>query len=231
MIANSKKIAVILAVRYDSTRLFGKALLPLANEETMTGLIIKRLRSSKVISDVIVATTEASLPFIEKTIKDLNASFYVGSESDVLTRYKEASEKHNVDIIVRATADNPLVSVRALDLIVNHHIKTNADLSYYDLMPHGSGVEVIDFDALKYASDSSKDAFEKEHITQYIYRNQDKFKIEKPSAPKAFRMESLITTVDTLEQYENVKKIFLKYNNNIYIDIDTIIKDIKNNAL
>jgi len=231
MIASSKKIAVILAVRYDSTRLFGKALLPLANEETMTGLIIKRLRSSKVVNDVIVATTEATFPFIEKTLKDLNASFYLGSENDVLMRYKEASEKYNVDIIVRATGDNPLVSVKALDLIVEHHIKTNADLSHYKLMPYGSGVEVIGFDTLKYASDSSKDAFEKEHITQYMYRNADKFKIEKPTVPKEFAMESLITTIDTLEQYENVKKLFLKYNNNIYIDIDTIIKDIKNNVL
>ncbi len=224
----SKKIAVILAVRHNSTRLFNKASLPLANEETMTELIIKRLRSSEIADDVIVATTKASFPFIEKTIKSLNASFYVGSESDVLLRYKEASEKHNVDIIVRATGDNPLVSIKALDSIVHHHIKTNADLSYYDLMPHGSGVEVINFDALKYASDSSKDDFEKEHITQYIYRNDNKFKIEKPITPKEFEMPSLITTVDTLEQYENVKKIFQKYNNNIYIDIDTIIEDIKN---
>lgn len=226
-----KKIAIILAVRHNSTRLFGKVLLPLANEDSMTSLIIKRLRSNSFKSDVIVATTEASFPFIEKTIKDLNASFYVGSEANVLTRYKEASEKHNVDIIVRATGDNPLVSVKALDLIVEHHIKTNADLSYYDLIPHGSGVEVIGVDALKYASDHAKDDFEKEHITQYIYRNSHMFKIEKPTAPKEFQMESLITTVDTLEQYENVSTIFERYNNDIYIDIDTIIKDIKHNGI
>lgn len=224
---NNKKIAVILAVRYNSTRLPKKCLLPLAGEATIIELIVKRLKKSNTIDDIIIATTDESYTYLKEIIEKLNCNFYIGDEENVLSRYVEAAEKYDVDIIVRATGDNPLVSVKALDLIVEHHKRTNADLSHYDKLPYGSGVEVINYDALKYASDNSKDMFEKEHITQYIYRNSDKFNIEFPLTPDSFNNEKLHTTVDTKEDYENVKKIFEKYNNDIYLEIDTIIKDLR----
>ena len=42
-------------------------------------------------------------------------------------------------------------------------------------------------------------------------------------------MPELRTTVDTIEDYKNICALFEKYNNDIYIDIDTIIKDIREN--
>ena len=224
---DDKKIAVILAVRYNSTRLPKKCLLPLAGEASIIELIVKRLKKSRTINDLIIATTSDSYIYLKEIIEKLNCNFYIGDEENVLARYVEAAEKYGVDIIVRATGDNPLVSVKALDLIVAHHKKTNADLSHYDKLPYGSGVEVINYNALKYASDNSKDMFEKEHITQYIYRNPDKFNIEFPLAPDSFNCETLHTTVDTEVDYQNVQKIFERYNNNIYLEIDTIIKDLK----
>ena len=41
-------------------------------------------------------------------------------------------------------------------------------------------------------------------------------------------MPELRTTVDTIEDYNNVCSIFKKYNNDIYVDVDTIISDIRN---
>ena len=216
-----KKIVIILASRIGSTRLPNKALKPMADCSSMLELIIKRLRSSKMANDVIVATEE-------KSYDSFKCSYFVGSEEDVLDRYTKAAFKFNADIIVRATGDNPLVSIKALDMIIDYHIEKNADLSHYDLLPYGSGVEVINYDALKYADDNSNDKFEHEHITQYHYRNADKFKIENPKVNNDFAMPELRTTVDTLEDYNNVCSIFKKYNNNIYIDFDTIISDIRN---
>lgn len=223
-----KKIIIILASRVGSTRLPRKALKPMAGCSTMLELIIKRLRSSKMANDVIVATEEKSYNEFSKIFENLKCNYFVGSEEDVLDRYVKAAEKFNGDIIVRATGDNPLVSIKALDSIIEHHIKTKADLSHYDLLPYGSGVEVINYEALKYANDNSNDSFEHEHITQYHYRNPNKFKIENPKAEESFRMPELRTTVDTVEDYNNVCSIFKKYNNDIYIDVDDIIRDIKN---
>lgn len=224
-----KKIIIILASRIGSTRLPQKALKPMANCDSMLELIIKRLRSSKKASDIVVATEEKSYNAFKNIFEKLKCNYFIGSEVDVLDRYTKAAQKFGGDIIVRATGDNPLVSIKALDSIADYHIKNNADLSYYDLLPYGSGVEVINYDALKYANDNSKDAFEHEHITQFHYRNADKFKIEKPKVSEEFAMPELRTTVDTIEDYKNICALFEKYNNDIYIDIDTIIKDIRKN--
>ena len=223
-----KKIVIILASRLGSTRLPKKALKPMAGYDSMLELIIKRLRSSKKANDVIVATEEKSYDSFKKIFDKLKCSYFVGSEEDVLNRYTKAAEKFNADIVVRATGDNPLVSIKALDMIVDYHIEKNADLSHYDLLPYGSGVEVINYEALKYADDNSKDLFEHEHITQYHYRHTGKFKIENPKVIESFAMPELRTTVDTIEDYNNVCNIFNKYNNDIYIDVDTIISDIRN---
>ena len=69
--------------------------------------------------------------------------------------------------------------------------------------------------------------FEHEHITQFHYRNEGKFKIENPKVSEEFAMPELRTTVDTIEDYKNICALFEKYNNDIYIDVDAIIKDIK----
>lgn len=223
-----KKIVIVLASRLGSTRLPQKALKKMANCDSMLELIIKRLRSSKRANDVIVATEEKSYESFKNIFDKLKCNYFIGSEEDVLDRYTKAAEKFNADIVVRATGDNPLVSVKALDMIIDYHIENNADLSHYDLLPYGSGVEVINYEALKKANDSSKDSFEHEHITQYHYRNPDKFKIENPKVDEEFAMPELRTTVDTIEDYNNVCKIFEKYNNDIYVDVDTIISDIRN---
>lgn len=223
-----KKIMIILASRIGSTRLPKKALKPMANCDSMLELIIKRLRSSKKANNVIVATEEKSFKAFENIFEKLKCDYFIGSENDVLDRYVKASEKFKADIIVRATGDNPLVSVKALDMIVDYHIKNNADLSYFDSLPYGSGVEVINYEALKYANDNSKDSFEHEHITQFHYRNANKFKIKNPKVSEEFAMPELRTTVDTIEDYNNIRALFEKYNNDIYIDIDAVIKDIRN---
>lgn len=223
-----KKIVIILASRLGSTRLPQKALKKMADCDTMLELIIKRLRSSKKAHDVVTATENKSYNAFKNIFDKLKCGYFVGSENDVLDRYTKAAEKFNADILVRATGDNPLVSIKALDMIIDYHIEKNADLSHYNLLPYGSGVEVINYDALKFANDNSEDAFEHEHITQYHYRNPDKFKIENPNAAENFAMPELRTTVDTMEDYNNVCRIFEKYNNDIYVDIDTVISDIKN---
>lgn len=223
-----QKIVIILASRVGSTRLPQKALKPMSGCSSMLELIIKRLRSSKKADDVIVATEEKSYESFKNIFDELKCSYFVGSEEDVLNRYTKAAEKFNADIVVRATGDNPLVSIKALDMIIDYHIEKEADLSHYDLLPYGSGVEVINYEALKIADDNSKDSFEHEHITQYHYRNADKFKIENPKVSNEFAMPELRTTVDTIEDYNNVCGIFKKYNNDIYVDVDTIISDIRN---
>ncbi len=223
---------VILASRHNSSRLPQKALKNILGMPLLE-VAIKRLQRSVCSENVIVATTEASFPYFENIIKNTNTLYYIGDEDDVLGRYVEAAEKFDVDTIVRATGDNPFVAIEALDCIIEHHKQTGADLSHYENLPYGSGVEVIKYTALKKSALETTEPFCREHITQYIYKNSSLFKIENPTAPDKWNMLDLRLTVDTIEDYQNVLQMFEKYND-IYVEIDTIIADarkLKNNII
>lgn len=217
---------VILAARHNSSRLPKKALKNILGKPLLE-VAIRRLQKSTYASNVVVATTEASFPYFEEIIKTTNVLHYVGSEEDVLGRYTEAAEKFGLQTIVRATGDNPLVAIEALDYIIMHHHKSGADVSHYEGLPYGSGVEVISYSALKKSSLEAVEPFCREHITQYIYKNEDVFRVERPISPAKWNMPNLRLTVDTIEDYNSVLKIFEKYND-IYVDIETLIKDAQN---
>ncbi len=216
---------VILAARHNSSRLPKKALKNILGIPLLE-VAIRRLQKSIYADGVVVATTEASFPYFEDIIKNTNANYYVGNEEDVLGRYIEAAEKFNMQTIVRATGDNPLVAISALDSIILHHRQSKGDVSHYVGLPYGSGVEVISYDALKKSSLEATEQFCREHITQYIYKNENVFRVERPVAPDKWNMGDLRLTVDTIEDYEQVLKIFERYND-IYIDIDSIIADVR----
>ncbi len=226
---NYSSTKIILAVRVTSTRLASKATKQILGHSILE-IAIKRLQRSKECSEVIVATTASSFEALQSIIEKTNASYYIGSEKDVLSRYVLAAKEFGVDTIVRATADNALVSILALDSIVESNKTSKADLSYYTGLPYGSGIEVIKYSALELSNRNTKDDFCREHITQYIYQNKNMFNIECLPAGQKWNMENLRTTIDTIEDYQYVKKIFEHYND-IYVDIDRIIDDIKNNRL
>ena len=107
-----------------SSRLPGKVLTHLDKNERVLDLLIKRLKLSKYLDLVIIATTP--------NIKDLliidvakahNVSYFVGSENNVLKRYYEAAKKFELDIVIRVTSDCPFVDPQILDDMIDFYIK------------------------------------------------------------------------------------------------------------
>jgi spore coat polysaccharide biosynthesis protein SpsF len=101
-----------------SSRLPGKVLLPLGGKPVLQN-IIERLRRSKYIDSVIVATTtnEADNPIIE-LCQSLNCSYYRGSEDDVLSRVLEAAKEFATDIVVEVTADCVMIDPKFIDEMI-----------------------------------------------------------------------------------------------------------------
>lgn len=225
-------VVTILAVRYASSRLPGKMLLPI-NGKTMTELIINRLLRSKKSDALVVATSPSTVPYLKDIIRDYNenVSLFVGSEDDVLTRYYDAAKRANADVVVRATGDNPLVSLDALDALVSYHVSRKADVSHYRDLPWGAGVEVLSFEALSRAYTHAKDPFYREHITQYIYANEGDFVIKRPRAPKKWRAKKMRITVDTREDYAKMRMLFSAFSHaGDFLEIDEVIRNFDKNT-
>src|SRR5437016_2300293 len=105
MIQN-KKISAIIQARMTSTRLPGKVLMPILGEACLQRMI-ERLRNSKHLDDIIVATTvNKTDDAIVELCKKLDCHYYRGSEEDVLGRVLEAAQLHATDVIVEIPGDN-----------------------------------------------------------------------------------------------------------------------------
>jgi spore coat polysaccharide biosynthesis protein SpsF len=102
-----------------SSRLPGKVLLDIAGLP-MLALVVERTRRAKTVDEVVVATTtEPDDDPTAALCRERGYSFYRGSQHDVLDRYYQAAQIFNAEIIVRITADCPLIDPQVIDQTVN----------------------------------------------------------------------------------------------------------------
>lgn len=167
---NLIKVGIITQARTTSTRLPRKVLME-AGGKTVLEHGVDRLRWSGF--PVYVATTiNQTDDEIVELCEKIGVPYYRGSEYDVLSRYYECAEKFGLDVVVRATSDNPLVDGNLIREGVEKYL-TLPENSYVsncleDPYPHGFNFEIFGFNALKYAHAMAKKPFEREHVTPFI---------------------------------------------------------------
>lgn len=173
-------IGVIIQARMGSTRLPGKVMLKLG-QNSILAHVIKRAQSIKSINKVIVATTnKPEDDIIEKEALLKGAHLYRGSESNVLERYYLAGKTFDLDIVIRITADCPLLDPTISGQILDRVILNNYDYSSNSLVtsfPRGLETEVFTFSALEQAYLQATMEYELEHVTPFIYQNPQLFHI------------------------------------------------------
>ncbi len=136
-------------------------------------------------------------------------ALFVGDPDDVLSRYIAAAERFNVATAVRATGDNPLVSARMADRIVRMHLDASADYSRFDGLPLGTGVEVVRTGALKIADSTTDDPYDREHVTPYLYRHPEAFRLNIVPVEREYRAPDSVT-IDTPEDLKRIERILRK---------------------
>lgn len=164
-----------------SSRFPGK-ILELINNKPQLVFQYERLTKSKLADKVVVATSESYKDnLVEKLCITNDIQFYRGSEEDVLDRYYKASLCFKADLIIRCNADCPFIDPDIVDKVINAwHSLDNIDYAsniLEETFPLGMHTEVFSLGALKRAFDNAKGSDEREHVTPYIYRNPDKFKL------------------------------------------------------
>ena len=202
------KIAVIIQARTSSTRLPKKVLKPLPYNSNITVLeqVIRRLKHSKIIDEIIIATTtdKQDNEIINISNKE-KVKCFKGSMNNVLQRYYLAAKENNIDIIVRVTSDCPCIDSNIIDWMLNEHLKNNVDYTYQNKkneFPLGLCPEIINFSALEKAYLNAKEDYEKEHVTPYIYLTKpNDFNLLFLKTPKKYNAPNIRITLDTEEDY------------------------------
>lgn len=201
------KIGAIIQARTSSTRLPSKILkeLPYGSGITVLEQVIRRLKRSKELNEIIIATTTGKdNDKIVAITKKENVKSFRGSKDDVLARYYLAAKENDLDVIARITSDCPCIDPEIIDLMIGKHIEAKADYTSNTCKrtyPHGLDVEVFNFDVLEETYKNAQKDYEKEHVTPYIYRNPQLFKINQIEAPEKLYAPDIRITLDTEEDY------------------------------
>ena len=209
------KTGIIIQARMASTRLPNKIMLDLCGKPLLWHVVERCKRAD--IDEVIIATsTNKENDIIEEFCEKNNYKCFRGSEDDVLNRYYKAAKKFKLDIIVRVTSDCPLIAPeiinRAIDGLKkgNGDYVSNASIRSY---PRGLDVEVFTFDVLEKAHKLTKDKFQREHVTAFIYNNPQMFKIGSLIVKGLLKKPDIRICVDTKEDFELLKIIYNKFYN------------------
>lgn len=205
-------IGVILQARLDSTRLPRKALLPLDNKPVI-------LRVMEALNNVpadtrILACPQDSLSTLKPLAEEAGFHIFSGPKEDVLERFCMVIRHFSLKRVIRATGDNPFVFADGAILINNEAASLNADYSCYSGLPYGAGVESVSAAALLKAAEETNSVFDREHVCPYLYNNPQMFKLHRPLAPIKWQFPDIRVTIDTHEDYERAKQLYIALNNN-----------------
>jgi spore coat polysaccharide biosynthesis protein SpsF len=165
------RIVAVIQARMGSTRLPGKVLKPVAGQPLLWH-IVHRLKASRLIEDIAVATTTNAR---DDAIAEFGAKHDIavvrGPEDDVLARFALAAEALDADIIVRVSSDAPFIDAGFVDHLIASMIEQGGD---YVLLEEGSvtaheGVDPFTRRALdKLMMDAHDDPVAREHVTGYF---------------------------------------------------------------
>ncbi len=197
--------AVFLQARLDSTRLKNKALLPLAGKTVLEHCM-------EALNDVgadhyVLLTDERSQPQLSPLAQRCGFRVFAGHPDDVLDRFSRAAERFGAGRVIRATGDNPLVSADVARSCLALLDSETADYAGLTGMPLGTGVEAVRMAALQKADSDARDRYSREHVTPWLYRNPDRFRILTRACPADWEHSARVT-LDTAEDYRNLQRIF-----------------------
>tara|TARA_B100000427_G_scaffold140520_1_gene116902 strand:+ start:12207 stop:15320 length:3114 start_codon:yes stop_codon:yes gene_type:complete len=211
----SNKTLAIVVARSESTRLPGKASLPVGSCTTLEHLFqrLELARSKGSINSIAFCTTyDNSDDDLAEFVSNLGIKVFRGDVDNVLKRMSLAVAAFpDHDVVLRITGDDILCDPSYLKKTVEHHLLTGADYTDAKSLPSGTEVEVFHRETLKYIIRHALDTEGTEYLTNYITHNQDIFKCSSLEISSLHSIEARLT-LDTKEDYEVIKGMLKEFN-------------------
>lgn len=225
------RTGAIIQARLSSTRLPRKVLkkLPYDSDVTAIEQLICRVKDSKFINDIVLATsTQKEDEELIEIAKKNGIKYFRGSIDNVLSRFYQVASKEKFDVVVRLTGDCPCLHPAIIDNALDSHFQHQADFSSTAIertWPHGLDLGIMNFNVLEEAYENAIHDYEKEHVTTYIYKSHpDKFRINIVKAPPPYNRPDIRITLDTIEDYTLLCAVFDYLHRDIgFFTIDDIL--------
>lgn len=230
MVKHLKTVAILQA-RMNSSRLPGKVMLDIAGQP-MLAHVVARLGRASSLDGVLVATTvDASDDVLAEYCQENGIAIVRGSQFDVLDRYYQAASQAGADIVVRITADCPVIDPQLVNQALDEFVRTGVDFAANRLpppftrtFPIGLDIEICTFQALSRAWKEATQPYQREHVMPYLYEQVD-LEVKTPEmsiglSGQGFKvlllnhapdLGALRWTVDTAEDLEFMREVFSRF--------------------
>jgi N,N'-diacetyllegionaminate synthase len=226
--ADVGNVAVLIAVRMKSKRLPRKAMINIAGKPLIEH-VIDSFRESKAADSIILCTsTNPDDSVLVEKARKCGIPWFAGSEDDVLGRFIRAAEENGVDVVVRASGEDPLTDIGTMDAMIEQHLKSGSDYTYTTQLPRGTAIEVITTKALKRARELADNPDKSEYMTLY-FRDSGMFNAKEFNVTEDVKRPDYRLTVDTPDDLELIKTIFEKLYNGRPIRLADAVKVLDDN--
>jgi spore coat polysaccharide biosynthesis protein SpsF len=203
------RAGIILQARFASSRLPGKAMATIGGK-TILDHCLRRLMFAGVAPVVLATTNSPEDDALVAVARALGIGVFRGDTRDVLGRYVSAAEAFGFDTVIRATGDNPCVDIQAPGRLLAALRSYDADYACEDGLPYGAAVEAVTRDALLRAAHEAHHVEDREHVTLYVRRNTQVFRVVLAPAPAPLRRSDVRVTVDTAADLEYVRELYAR---------------------
>jgi len=212
-----KRTSAIIQARMNSSRLPQKVLKDIQGKPLLLRLK-EQLIWSELLDDIVIATSTDKMDIpIYLFCQENKISCFRGDLNNVLKRYIDCAIKFNIDIILRITADNPLMDPESIDNMVKLFCE-KPDIDYINNahkrgLVHGAGCELVTRGALEKSlrlieeHNDDQRGYYYEHVTIFIRKHPTLFNIIKYEAPAELSRNDLFFSIDYPEDLEVVNII------------------------
>lgn len=175
-----KKILLVIQARMGSTRLPGKVMQPIGGRSMLARVCRRASRASLVHKTIVATSTNGQDEPVVKECRRLGVECFRGNEEDVLDRFYQAARQHAADMVVRVTADCPLIDPELIDDVITaacFHEPDYASNIIERTYPRGLDTEVATAAALERAWREAPEPYHRVHVMPYFYQNPERFRL------------------------------------------------------
>lgn len=233
----TSRVVAIIQGRMTSSRLPGKVLADIAGQPMLARVFARTSRAVTVTETIFATTTDASDDPVAEYCDWSGIPVRRGSLYDVLDRYYQSAKEAKADVVVRITADCPVIDPGLIDdvvkMVIGNSVNGNWEFDFAAnrlpppwgrTYPIGLDVEACTFAALERAWKEAKEPQQREHVMPYFYEGvklvTENRTLQTGVSPRGFNIALLHHptdfgdyrwTVDTPEDLEFMREVYRRF--------------------
>jgi spore coat polysaccharide biosynthesis protein SpsF len=176
-------VAAIVQARMGSTRFPGKSLAPFGGSTVLEHMLERLERVSYPLELVVATSAHTEDDVLADVCTAAGVRVFRGAAEDVLGRFAACIEtlQARPELVLRICADRPLLCpVLADELLEAYSVLGRPDYLSNNLQPSypdGLDLELVRTECLVQAHAETDDPYEREHVTPFVYRRPERFRV------------------------------------------------------